>query len=220
MGVSPAKSVKSHVAYALGPLFKERRWIWWVVCFIAIGAIFGNQIIAATMHIPQKEELIKVRGILVNTALGWQRDSAYIIGIQDESGAIHQCSCTPLGRGNCLGLKKEDYDVIIDELDAEALKKYAPLKAVIYWMADKSGEIYMYPKWGSATITKTCYEIYVGGVELLNYNTMAARYAEYKESFSVRFVKVLLAVWLLAIVAYVVVRIGRYDWSGDHAQGG
>lgn len=171
----------------------------------------GDVVTAIRMEIPSIENVHRVKGRFFDTTVkGYSRSVLFDIGIMDSNGKVHRCDCAPLHDSNCLGRKPSDYADIQDQLDPELLKKYDPQEAIVRWLKNKDGELWMYPNRSFFGNPNSCYQISTDTHTLLSFEWSVQQYSRAKNGINV-YLFWLYSVFLTVILLlYLIVRVSSY----------
>jgi len=172
--------------------------------------MIGNTITAIRMEIPNIEKVNRIAGKFVDTGKGYGKGVLFDIGIMDGHGVIHKCNCEPLAYSNCLGRKPSDYAEILDQLDAEILKKYAPQKAIVKWLEGRGGEVWMYPNRSFFGTQNSCYQISINTHTLWSFEQSVQDYSKVKDGISVYLFWLIALSGVVVLLIFVIIRIGAY----------
>jgi hypothetical protein len=197
------------VAFVFKPLFIKGRWFIWVLFFL-MSMMMGNTITAIRMEIPKPEQVNRVTGKFIDTGKGYSKTGLFPIAIVDASGITHRCNCEPLGYSNCLGRRPSDHTELLNQLDAEVVKKYTMHKAILKWLDGRDGEVWMYPNRSIFGTKNSCYKISSNGYTLLSFEQSVQNYEKAKSGVDIYLFWFVALSGLFAISVYVIVRINTY----------
>jgi len=172
--------------------------------------MMGNTITAMRMEIPSLEQVNRIAGKFVDTGKGYRKGILFGIGIVDAFGTTHKCNCEPLAYSNCLGRKPSAHTEILDQLDAEVIKKYTLQKAVVKWLDGREGEIWMYPNRSIYGSKNSCYQISSNSHVLLSFEQSVQNYAKAKSGIDTYLFWLIALSGLFAISIFVIIRINTY----------
>lgn len=172
--------------------------------------MMGNTITAIRMEIPNLAQVNRVTGKFIDIGKGYGKGVLFDIGIVDASGITHKCNCEPLAYSNCLGRKPSDHTEILNQLDAEVVKKYTLQKAIVKWLDGKDGEIWMYPNRSIFGTKNSCYKISSNAHTLLSFEQSVQNYEKAKSGIDIYLFWFVALSGLFAISVFVIVRINTY----------
>lgn len=205
----------SRLHFVLSPMFAKGRWVIWGLGALIFLMLFGNTITAIRMEIPSAAQVIKVRGTFVDTSKGYSsKTGLYSIGITDDQGEIHKCSCEPLANSNCLGRQELDHREVKHLLNPEILEKYGTHKAMLKWLDGKQGELWLYPNRSLFGSQFSCYQIASEANILRSYEISVEEYSRAKNGIDVYLFWLVTFLGPIVIAVYITVRIRAYLKEG------
>ncbi|QBC42383.1 hypothetical protein [Iodobacter fluviatilis] len=197
------------ILFVFEPLFFKGRWIMWFFAFLLL-MMMGNTITAIRMEIPNIEKVNRISGKFINTGKGYHKGVLFNIGIEDAYGITHMCGCEPLEFSNCLGRKPSDHREILDQLDAEILKKYVAQMAIVKWLAGQDGEVWMYPNRGLFSSLNSCYQISTNAHTLRSFEQSVQEYSKVKNGVNVYSFWIIMLSGAVALLIFFIIRINAY----------
>lgn len=207
--MSTTRKITRFIAFVFNPLFTKGRWLIWALLFL-MSMMMGNTVTAIRMEIPNLEQVNRVTGKFTDIGRGYGKGVLFDIGIVDASGIIHRCNCEPLAHSNCLGRKSSDHTEILNQLDAEVVKKYTLQKAIVKWLDGKDGEIWMYPNRSIFGTKNSCYKISSNAHTLLSFEQSVQNYEKAKNGVDIYLFWFVALSGLFAISVFAIVRINTY----------
>lgn len=197
--------------FVFSPLFVKGRWVIWGLGALIFLMLFGNTITAIRMEIPSSAQVIKVRGTFIDTSKGHSsKTGLYSIGIIDDQGVFHKCSCEPLAHSNCLGRRESDHREVKHLLNPEILEKYGTHKAMLKWLDGKQGELWMYPNRSLLGGQFSCYQIASEVNIHRSYERSVEEYSRAKNGIDVYLLWLVTFLGSIVIAIYIAVRIRAY----------
>jgi hypothetical protein len=204
------KKFLEFLLFVFGPLIFNGRWLIWILALLGL-MMMGNTITAIRMEIPNIEKVNRIAGKFVDTAQGYRKGALYDIGIMDRSGIIHKCDCEPSGYSNCLGRKPSDHAEILDQLDAEVLKKYVTQKAIVKWLDGEYGEVWMYPNRSIFSGSQnSCYQISSDTHILQSFEQSVREYSKVKNGINVYLFWLIVLSGAFFLLIFVILRVDAY----------
>ena len=207
--MSTTKQLLRFLLFIFKPLLFKGRWFIWLLTFLLL-IMFGNTITAIRMEIPNLEDVNRVTGKFADTGKGYGKGVLFDIGIVDASGRIHKCNCEPLAYSNCLGRNPSDHKEILDQLDAEVLKKHALQKAIVKWLDGRDGEVWMHPNRSFFGSPNSCYQISTNTYILRSYEQSVQEYSKAKSGIDVYILWLIAPSGILFLLIFVIVRISTF----------
>ena len=203
-------------SFVIRPLFSGGRWLAWPFIALII-VMMGGTITAFRMEIPDKSNVYRIQGELIDTGKGYRRSTLFDIGIKDSNGLIHKCNCEPKPHSNCL--------IKIPSALREIIPKQAiPNKTIQYeiinWAKGKDSEIWLHPNKNTMGSGNSCYQITVNGLTLLTFEESVATYEKAKQGIDIYFLWLFMMTGTIGFLIFLVAQINLFLKEGSSGKSG
>lgn len=200
------KIIVYEIYYIFSPFF---------LLFLFLSPMYVHTYSAIAMNIPAKEQALRVKGIFYDASKDYSnRRGSYPITIIASDGVKYQCSCVPIGSGDCLTRHRVDSEEIRGKLDAKFLKNHNFQHAMIKWLDGKSGEVWLYPTGVFGGAANACYQISDDSRMYMSFDQSVEEYSKAKTGLDVFVFWVVLFFVFIAFLILITRRINAYRRGG------